>query len=245
MSEQPEPRNRRERRAADKSAGKTKTKAAKKTPSPEIPMVMPDYDSKPTGKTLLQIAEERRHLLEKGQPFPANAVINPDGTVEGSNNPDIDVTDLLQSHDTTQFLSDEPLGAFANALIYCISLSMLHVTLDVMVLTQYNQDVEWRLIAGRMLRLTPALFVVLYVFHTEGVKRWKKMRQLFFLGLSIGAGCYMLYAANEFGYYFVMRRCPPLGTLWVWSVIEMDLAYALVHAATVLGFMWWGEYKAF
>jgi hypothetical protein len=219
MADSTVPRNRRERRAAAAKASKTSTTTNTSTPpiddpfaADEIPMVTPDYDAKPTGKTLYQVIDERYAELHGA---------------EGE--------DEL----------DDPLGAFANAIIYTVSLSMLHVTLDVIVLSQYGQDIEWHDILTRIGKMTPALFAVVYLFHTENIKRWHRVRQLFFLVTSVVAGCYLIYAGNVYGYYFVMKKAPPMGTLWVWSVVEMDLWYAVGHAVAVLGFMKYGGYRAF
>jgi hypothetical protein len=50
---------------------------------------------------------------------------------------------------------------------------------------------------------------------------------------------------NVYDYYAVMKQAPPLGTLWVWSVIEMKLPYALVGLVANLGYMWWKGYGVF
>lgn len=180
----------------------------------EIPMIKPDFDAKPTGKTLYELVDERYAELHKND----------------------------YEYDSSP---GDPLGPFANAFVYCISLSMVHITLDVIVLTQYQQDLVWNEILARIAKMTPGLFVVLYLFHTSTVKRWHQLRQVFFLGTSVAAGCYLIHAANRYGYYFVMKKAPPVGTLWVWSVVEMDLWYAVAHAITVLGFMKLGGYRAF
>jgi hypothetical protein len=218
-------RNRRERRAAARDSTKPETDTFNPN---EIPMVTPDYDAKPTGKTLYQIVDERYAELKKqGQPFPKSQA-------DGDGVSEVDFP-----------LDGDPLGAFANAVIYCISLSMLHVTLDVIVLSQYQQDIVWSEIIARIARMTPGLFLVLWLFHTEAVKRWHRVRQAFFLITSVVAGCYLIHAGNKYGYYFVMKKAPPVGTLWVWSVVEMDLWFAVAHAVAVVGYMWWGGYRAF
>jgi hypothetical protein len=200
-------------------------------PEPDdVPLALPDFDAKPTGKTLLQLADERRKALaSKGSGSPANN----------------DETPTVDRDGDFEFMSNEPLGALANATLFCISLSMLHITLDVMVLSQYSQEVVWTDIAGRMLRMTPGLFCVLWLLHTETAKQWALARQLFFLALSTIAGCFLVYSGNEHGYYFVMKKAPPVGTLWVWSVVEMDLAYSLVHACAVVLYMLWGGFTTF
>jgi hypothetical protein len=221
MTASPTPLSRRQRRS----------KKATTTPKPseEVPLTLPDYDSRPTGKTLLDLADERRAQLAGGTPFPKPSSTTVDAKTEG------------EAADE----DDGPLPALANALLYCVSLSMLHLTLDVIVLTQYAQEVVWSEVFGRLARLTPALLCLLWAFHTATAKRLWVARQVFFLGLAVVAGCYLLYAGNEHGYYFVMRRAPPLGTLWVWSVVEMDLGFAVGHLAVVGGYAWWKGYGAF
>ena len=39
-----------------------------------------------------------------------------------------------------------------------------------------------------------------------------------------------------------MKRAPALGTLWVWAVVEMRLAYAVVGLLAPLAYMWWGGF---
>jgi hypothetical protein len=232
MASTPTAQSRRQRRAARKDPSKLQS------PS-DVPMQMPDYDSKPTTKTLLEIADERRAELLKQMDakYPSSS---------SSSRATTAAQDTLPHKDGDyEFPSTEPLGAFPTAVLYCMSLSMLHVMLDVLVLTQYSQEVIWSEIGGRMVRMTPALFMALWLLHSPRALALGTARQIFFFVLSISAGCYMLYAGNEHGYYFVMKRAPPLGTLWVWSVVEMDLIYAVVHLSVVLVWMWWKGYGNF
>jgi hypothetical protein len=232
MSSTPTPSgNRRQRRAAARNKDTATTTS---TASPDVPLALPDYDSKPTGKTLLQLADERRALLSNGQPFSI------------SENAEADVVTLDKDGDF-EFMSSEPLPVLATALLYTVSLSAVHTTLDVLVLSQYSQDIFFRDIFGRLLRLTPALFLALWILHSErvNVPRYALARQLFFFVIAGAASAYLFYAGNEEGYYYVMRRAPPLGTLWVWSVVELELTWTLVHVVGVGLWVWWKGYGVF
>jgi hypothetical protein len=209
-------------------ASRRERRAARKQDPDDVPLALPDFDAKPTGQTLLQFADERRKALAADA--DAHTPADDDG---------------VHRDGDFEFMSSEPLGAFANATLFCISLSMLHITLDVMVLSQYSQDVVWSEIAARILRMTPGLFCVLWILHSEMALKWKLARQLFFLTMSTVAGCFLIYSGNEHGYYFVMKKAPPVGTLWVWSVVEMDLVYSLVHGCAVAAYMLWGGFKTF
>ena len=61
----------------------------------------------------------------------------------------------------------------------------------------------------------------------------------------MAAGCYLIYSSNEEAYFAVMKRAPPLGTLWVWSVIEMRLEFAVGSLIAVGAYFWRGGYTIF
>lgn len=236
MSDSPTPRNRAERRAAAR-------KAQPHTPSSvDIPMALPDFTAKPQGKTLLEIAAERQAALSHGQPF------HQDHAKSGLADDDLDVTtlDLSATYGETPF-ADAPLDPLSTGVLYASALSAIHATLDVIVLQQYRQDVLLKDVGWRLVTLFPALVVVVALLHVKVVKSgWvRHLRQVFFFVVSVAAGCYMVWAGNEEGYYHVMKKAPPLGTLWVWSVYELDVFGAVAQTAVVGGWMLWKGYGAF
>lgn len=196
-------------------------------PAPEIPMAQPDR-SGPKGKTLYELAEERQALLAKGQPFLQK---HDDG--------------LVRDEEGNVLDSDAPIGPVGEAFFYTSTLSMLHFTLDVLVYNQYRQEIEWPPIFRRTGTILPILFMLIYMLHSKTASSFPIARQLFYLAVTVAAGCYMIYAGNTYDYFAVMKRAPPIGTLWVWSVIEMNLPYALVGTGVNLGYMWWHGYTVF
>ncbi|KAI9795704.1 MAG: hypothetical protein M1833_006873 [Piccolia ochrophora] len=202
MATEPNPRNRKERRQAAKT----------------LKLAQPDR-SGPKGKTLLDLAEERRSQLEGGTPFEK---------------------DVPEEDDPIE----DPIGPFGEAVFFSISLTMLHFTLDVLVHNQYKQDFDWRLIVRRTATTFPILLGLVYTLRPRN-KSKPLVLQLFFLLLSAVSGCYLIYASNDEPYFAVMKRAPPLGTLWVWSVIELQLVYAIFSLLLPLAFLYYGDYKVF
>jgi hypothetical protein len=225
------PRNRKERRAAAKQNGSQNIEPP--TKFPKIKMERPEY-SRPKGKTLMDVYEEKKAILEQGKPFNA------------------------QSHNDTSFLQDsgnilyaglgngdEPIGPIEDAIVWTFCLSMLHFTLDVLVYSQYAQAIVWRAIFTRSATIAPILFLLVYLLRSAPARRFPLARQIVFFALAIGAGCYTIYMGNTFSYFAVMKQAPPLGTLWIWSVIEMNLPFAIASVVLDLGFLWWNGYSAF
>lgn len=233
------PRNRKERRAQDKANGtlhKTKSTATDHLSDrlPEVVYRKPNFDApRPAGtKTLYEIAAERQEELQKEGFYDKYD----DKYAHGENAGD---------HQFWSSPDDEPIGAMGEATVWSLSLAMFHFTLDVLVFHQYRQSIEWREIWTRVVSILPALWIVIYLLHTRRVLRWKKTRQVFFLVASVAAGTWLIRSGNNYGYFAVMKTAPPLGTLWIWAVVEMDLWFAVAHVVVVGVYMWWNGFKNF
>ena len=204
----------------------------------DIPLSRPAY-SPPPSKTLYDIAKERQAELSKGQPFQpfsntesepklVTAVINPDGTLSQSNG--------YVAGD------DEPIGRFGQAVFFASTLTMLHFTLDVLVHQQYRIEIGWDVIAWSTARALLILMVLVYAFHHRSSAFWAQI--MFMLG-SIVTGCFLIHSSNREPYFAVMKRAPPLGTIWVWGVLEMRLELALLTLSLIGVFFWYGGYSMF
>ncbi|KAI9698684.1 MAG: hypothetical protein M1836_003794 [Candelina mexicana] len=194
-------------------------------PQSEIKLAQPDR-SGPKGKTLFELAEERQALLNKGKPFPKAAA---NGTTQSKD-------DAIHKAGLTEEV-DEPIGPLGQAVFFTSTLVMLHFTLDVLVQHQYKQEIEW----GTIVRRTGMVVPIYYLHPPERTRQ--TLTQIFFFCVANIAGCYLIYAANTQGYYAVMKRAPPLGTLWVWSVIEMKLPFAVASLLVAGIYVYYGEYE--
>ena len=128
------------------------------------------------------------------------------------------------------------------SIFYALCLSMLHFTLDVLVYSQYRQSVEWKPIIVRTVKALPLLTVIVYAFNAEhgliSETRLGVVRQTMFMLAAVAAGCYMVHSVHNDGYFAVMKQVPPIGTLWIWSVVEMRIGWAVTSLAGVGAYMW-------
>tara|TARA_R110002003_G_scaffold109_4_gene9124 strand:- start:4509 stop:5180 length:672 start_codon:yes stop_codon:yes gene_type:complete len=219
--------NRKERRAKE-SQSKGKSTASAFANSTELDedgvnflLKHPDR-SGPKGKTLFELAEERQKELDK-----ANGRVRGDDAASPA-------------------AEDEgAIGAVGDALLYSTSMAALHLTLDVIVYTQYREEVVFGEIFQRAATAWPVFILLVYLTHVDLSYRFPLLRDLTFCAGSIVAGCYLIYSGNKHGYFNVMKAAPPVGTLWIWSVIEMSLPYAALNAVTVLGYAWYNGFDYF
>lgn len=69
-----------------------------------------------------------------------------------------------------------------------------------------------------------------------------KLLQFLLLILCLGSGTELVHLTSTSSYLKVMRQAPAIGVLWVWSVVGMDLSWAVVGLIGVgLGVTWRGE----
>ena len=183
--------------------------------------------SGPKGKTLFELAEERQRELDKLN--PQKYTLHTNNTPPGER----------------PFNDEDPIGPLGNAILYSISLATLHLTLDVIVYTQYREEVIWGEILKRAGTALPIFWLLVYLFHVDFTKRFPLLRNLFFFAVSVAAGCYMVWSGNVKGYFYVMKAAPPIGALWVWSVVEMDVWFAACSCAVVVGYVWWNGFSTF
>ncbi|TGJ88460.1 hypothetical protein E0Z10_g288 [Xylaria hypoxylon] len=204
----------------------------------EINLAQPDR-SAPSDKTLLDIAQAH-NLFDQADQHPANRRKR-NSSGDGNGN----------SHDDNGELSPTA-DRILETLLWTVSLAMLHFTLDVLVQHQYAMEISWPQIVTRALVALVVFYAFFYVLHPHASSSvllpglpptfQEPLRQAIFFVASTVSGCYLIDISSNYGYLYIMKRSPPLGCLWVWSVIELNLPMALLSLAIAGGFFHQGGY---
>ncbi|KAK7061648.1 hypothetical protein R3P38DRAFT_2830722 [Favolaschia claudopus] len=129
-----------------------------------------------------------------------------------------------------------------DATLLIIPCSFLLLLMQILIMNQYGQDANLKVLIGRMVEGLPILS--LFIFFTTRHKRNPRVQILLFI-MGSAAGCRMLYLLKRGGYLSNMRQCPPLITLWVYTVIQLDLGFAVLNLILVALFVWWKELDLF
>ncbi|KFY15622.1 hypothetical protein V491_05615 [Pseudogymnoascus sp. VKM F-3775] len=196
--------------------------------SPDIPLAHPDKSGPdPSRETLLKLAAERG-LLDETENRKAGKL--PEGTIP--------------------LRDEQPLiGRFGEAVLWSSSLAMLHFSLDVLTQHQYSEVISWPRVIMQSLQAFGVILVLFYALHPHSVPAAifpripPLLHQMLFFASSVGGGCYLIHITNEYSYYAVLKQAPPLGVIWIWSVIELDLLWALGSLLSCLAFLWQGNYS--
>ncbi|KAF9736705.1 hypothetical protein PMIN06_002738 [Paraphaeosphaeria minitans] len=230
--------NRKERRVAGKGTngtGSATSTGSAFQPSTDIDeeginMILKHPDrSGPKGKTLFELAEERQRELDI-----ANGR-KPRWDIHNGNTPDGE----------RPFNDEEPLSPLAVGVLYSVTMAVMHLTVDILVYSQYREDVIWSDIFQRAGTALPIFFLLVYLANVDFSNRFPLLRNLAFFAGAVTAGSYLVRSGNKHGYFFVMKSAPPVATLWVWSTIEMDVQYSALSALAVLGYSWWNNFGFF
>lgn len=216
----------------------------------DVPLARPPEDAGPKGKTLYELAAERQAALAPGsklfdtsptQENVVNVAIGPDGeirTLDGNTLPGQPAT--------------EDVNPWLDTLLLAVSLSALHFTLEALTVHQYAAELVWRHVFWHtVLQAFPVLFLLIHFMHGHlaSIRTSKRtadaidgLKQLLFVVIANVAGCYLIYLTNDKGYMAVMKNAPSIGTLWVWSVIELGLIGALAGVAGPGAYAWYHGY---
>ncbi|KAF3227436.1 hypothetical protein TWF106_009948 [Orbilia oligospora] len=110
---------------------------------------------------------------------------------------------------------DAEIGDLGQAFFLAVPLTLLLLALYILVQKQYLEETD----------------------HWESIGRTVKSFP--------GAGCWMIYNVNNNGYYAVMKMVPPLGTLLVYSMIEMDITPSVLTLALIGIYCWYNDLVIF
>lgn len=219
------------------SAAATGSDARPEITIEEIPLRRPDRSyakRNPNHKTLIDLIEEHHPSVRiQG---------NSDGRIEelpDSPSRDGDDEDENEADEDAEMM-EYMYGPSATATYLAVPLSILMFGLDILCHQQYSQEPILRDIAFKCVKALPVFFLITYLFHP---RKDYKLAQLLIFAASVAAGCWMVKATNRYAYYAVMKRAPQVGSLWVWTVIEMDKEWALLSLLTVFGWGWYSGYS--
>ncbi|GCB19048.1 hypothetical protein AAWM_01933 [Aspergillus awamori] len=69
------------------------------------------------------------------------------------------------------------------------------------------------------------------------------LRTMVFLPMAVALGCKLMVITNDEPYYAVMRGAPAIGTIWIWSILEIPFGAAVIGALGPLAWgVWWKGY---
>ncbi|TKY87184.1 hypothetical protein EX895_003861 [Sporisorium graminicola] len=139
---------------------------------------------------------------------------------------------LMQEQQATE-MSPQVEGIL-DLVIWTMPFGFVYTLLDVLVRQQYGETVGVSDEAVRLIRALPLLAFFIHFNLTS--KRQALIQGLLFIICS-ACGCGLIYIVNKSPYDVVVQRVAPLGTLWIFSVVRLDLMPAFISLGIVAMFV--------
>ncbi|KID78349.1 uncharacterized protein G6M90_00g041610 [Metarhizium brunneum] len=198
--------------------------------------------SGPTEKTLLDFAHEQNLFQQVQQREKEMAKERRKQSIADGDDDDGEVPTLSPGAERA-----------LEAALWTATIAMLHFTFDVLVQHQYGQEISWAHVCtrtGRAWLVFLFLFYFLHPFESDAVllpglpSRYQRpLRQSIFFIMGVASGCYLIYISNTYGYLATMKQAPPLGCLWLWAVVELDLVWGCLSLLLAAVFLKQGGYE--
>ncbi|KAG1892560.1 hypothetical protein F4604DRAFT_1700048 [Suillus subluteus] len=127
-----------------------------------------------------------------------------------------------------------------NAVAYIIPLTSFLIMMDILIHLQYAKRPTAGEIAGRLVTNFPILSI--FVFYTMRHKANPRM-QLALSILSLCAGPRMIWLINRGSWLVNMRQCPQFATIWLYTVIQLNVNWALLTTVMIGAWAWFTGMK--
>ncbi|KDE09191.1 hypothetical protein MVLG_00513 [Microbotryum lychnidis-dioicae p1A1 Lamole] len=130
-----------------------------------------------------------------------------------------------------------------DALLWTIPFTFLFVGMDYAVHAQYGQGLPRSLIVSHLSSLLPTMYILNLISPTTITANHStpsttsaptsfptlppRIQQPLLLLLCTATGIHLVHLTSTQSYLQVMASAPAFGTLWVWSVVKMDLGWAV------------------
>ncbi|KAG9125626.1 hypothetical protein FRC07_006840 [Ceratobasidium sp. 392] len=131
---------------------------------------------------------------------------------------------------------EQPVDALAdsilNTAILAIPLSFLYILLDILVQQQYAQQPTILQELGRIIANVPIISILV---HYTNKHKSKPVTQMMLFLAAILSGPRMIWLVNKGNWLAVSRQAPPLGTIWIYTIVQLNLVPAVASLAIVFG----------
>ncbi|KAK0490969.1 hypothetical protein IW261DRAFT_1556134 [Armillaria novae-zelandiae] len=105
---------------------------------------------------------------------------------------------------------------------------------------QYGKVATLKILTDKLISGVPILSV--FIFYTTRYKSHRIMQFIFFVIANV-VGPRMVYLLSRGSWLVNMKQCPPLATIWVYTILQLDLGPAVLNLAFVGAYVWWKGLK--
>ncbi|KAK0468306.1 uncharacterized protein EV420DRAFT_1503711 [Desarmillaria tabescens] len=173
-------------------------------------------------KPLIQLSEEEQWRL-----INESGVLHKVATAEDS--PSSEGIKQGQEEDTP--LAEE----IFDAVVLIIPFTFLLVMMEILIHQQYGRVATLEILTDKLISGVPILSV--FIFYTTRYKSHRTMQFIFFVIANV-VGPRMVYLLSRGSWLVNMKQCPPLATIWVYTIFQLNLGPAVLNLVIVVAYVW-------
>ncbi|KAG7449271.1 uncharacterized protein BT62DRAFT_888232 [Guyanagaster necrorhizus] len=188
----------------------------------------PSYaTAKDPTKPLIQLSEEEQWRL-----INESGILHKVGAAEGAPSSE----GVKQSAEEETPLAEE----IFDAVVLIIPFTFLLVLMEILIHRQYGKEATLKILTDKLISSVPILSV--FIFYTTRYKAHRTMQFGFFIIAGV-VGPRMVYLLSRGSWLVNMKQCPPLATIWVYTIFQLDLGPAVLNLIGVAAYVWWKGLK--
>ncbi|KAG1753947.1 uncharacterized protein EDB91DRAFT_427114 [Suillus paluster] len=151
------------------------------------------------------------------------------------------ISDTRKPGETTDNVEPLPLAEeIFNAVVLIMPFTFFLIMMDILIHQQYAQRSTVSDVAQRLLTNFPILSI--FVFYTTRHKANPRMQLALFL-LSLGVGPRMIWLINRGSWLVNIRQCPQFATIWLYTVVQLNLNWAALSLVMIGAWTWFTGMK--
>ncbi|KAG0709542.1 hypothetical protein DFH29DRAFT_2158 [Suillus ampliporus] len=151
------------------------------------------------------------------------------------------ISDTQKPAETTDNAEPLPLAEeIFNAVVLIMPFTFFLIMMDILIHQQYAQRPTVSDVAQRLLTNFPILST--FVFYTTRHKANPRLQLALFL-LSLGVGPRMIWLVNRGSWLVNIRQCPQFATIWLYTVVQLNLNWAALSLVMIGAWTWFTGMK--
>ncbi|KAG2146742.1 hypothetical protein DEU56DRAFT_786183 [Suillus clintonianus] len=127
-----------------------------------------------------------------------------------------------------------------NAVVFIMPFTFFLIMMDILIHQQYALQPTVGEVARRLLTNFPILSI--FVFYTTRHKANPRTQFAMFI-LSLGVGPRMIWLINRGSWLVNMRQCPQFATIWLYTVVQLNLNWAVLSLVMIGAWTWFTGMK--
>ncbi|KIM68614.1 hypothetical protein SCLCIDRAFT_105377 [Scleroderma citrinum Foug A] len=123
-----------------------------------------------------------------------------------------------------------------DAAIIIMPMTFFLILMEILIHHQYARQPTFREVVQKLLNTLPIMSV--FMFYTIRHKHNTHVQVALFL-LSLGVAPRMIWLVNRGNWLTNIAQCPQFATIWLYTILQLNLPFAVLSLCLVGTWTWW------